>query len=165
MKKLVPLLLIALLLIVACDRQKQEAINLEAEKIKIENALEQYALANENKDFSIIEKIWAEEDDILMIGTDSDEKLIGWDQIKNAIQKQFESIDSTYISINEQLIKINESANTAWFSEILSYNYMYKGQAMSFEGIRFTGVLRKTDGNWELVQGHLSIPAEVDLEE
>jgi hypothetical protein len=36
---------------------------------------------------------------------------------------------------------------------------------MSFEGIRFTGVLEKIDGKWQLVQGHLSVPYEAEIEE
>ncbi|MCD4772514.1 MAG: nuclear transport factor 2 family protein [Bacteroidales bacterium] len=145
-----------------CEK-KEPAINLEEEKLQIENILDQYVIANENKDLSIIEKIWANEDDIVLIGTDSDEKLIGWKQIKNAIQHQFKSFEDVYISVSEQMIFVNETGNTAWFSEILSYNFIYNGEAMSFEGIRFTGVLEKST-DWEIVQGHLSIPAEVDIE-
>lgn len=165
MKKIIPVFILILTVFIGCNTVTQKKIDFEEEKMKIENVLDQYVLANENQDFSIIEIIWAEDDDIVLIGTDSDEKLIGWEAIKKAIKHQFKSIDSTYISINEQLIKINKTANTAWFSEVLNYNYMYKGQAMSFEGIRFTGVLQKRDQDWEIVQGHLSIPAEVDLEE
>jgi len=147
------------------ESEKQEQIiSLEEEKVQIENILDQYVIANENKDLSIIEKIWANEDDIVLIGTDSDEKLIGWKQIKKAIQHQFKSFEDVYISVSDQKIFINKSANTAWFSAMLSYNFIYKGEAKSFEGIRFTGVLEKSD-DWEIVQGHLSIPAEVDIEQ
>lgn len=166
MKKIILLLFTTFFLgITGCNKcEKQEPkFNPEEEKIQIENILDQYVIANENKDLSIIEKIWANEDDIVLIGTDSDEKLIGWKQIKKAIRHQFKSFEDVYISVSEQMIFVNETGNTAWFSSILSYNFIYKGEAMSFEGIRFTGVLEKST-DWEIVQGHLSIPAEVDIE-
>ncbi len=165
MKKIIfPLSLISILLIMSCDNAR-EVTDKDEELRKIENILEQYVVANENQDFSIIEAIWANNNDIILIGTDSDESLIGWEQIKNAINKQFESFESTYISVTEQYIKINETCNTAWFAEELSYNFIYKGEAKSYEGIRFTGVLEKANDNWKLIQGHLSIPAEVDIEQ
>jgi hypothetical protein len=48
---------------------------------------------------------------------------------------------------------------------VLDYNFIYMGEDMSFEGIRFTGVLEKKDGKWKLVQGHLSVPYEAEFEE
>jgi hypothetical protein len=53
----------------------------------------------------------------------------------------------------------------AWFSEVLDYNFIYLGEGMSFEGIRFTGVLEKREGHWKMVQGHLSVPYEADIED
>ena len=40
---------------------------------------------------------------------------------------------------------------------------MYKGEAQKFEGLRFTGVVEKMDGEWKLVQAHLSVPASVGV--
>ncbi|MCF8234827.1 MAG: nuclear transport factor 2 family protein [Bacteroidales bacterium] len=164
MKNTILFSLIVMVFFAGCDqKEKTSEVDLAAEKMQIENVLDQYVMANENQDFSIIETIWAEDDDIVLFGTDMDEKLVGWEQIKSAIQKQFTTLDSTYISIQEQTINLNKFGTTAWFSEVLNYNFIYEGKSMSYEGIRFTGVLRKTGGNWELVQGHLSIPADVDF--
>jgi len=131
---------------------------------EIENVLEQYILANENQDFNLIQKIWAPNNDIVLYGTDSDEKLIGWTNIKNAIKNQFNQIRDTYISASDQFIQINDCATTAWFAESLNYNFIYKGEARSYEGMRFTGVLQKIDGKWRFVQAHLSLPASVNIE-
>lgn len=140
-----------------------EPVDFDKERSEIKNVLEKYVIANENEDFSIIEEIWMPADDIILIGTDSDETLIGWEQIRDAIQHQYVNFENTLISVSDQWIKINETGNTAWFSEVLSYNFIYNAEAMSFEGIRFTGVLCQKEGKWKLVQGHLSIPVGVDL--
>ncbi len=157
MKKAVFITVLLALFLVACQ-QERKCFNKSDEISKIESVLEQYVIANESKDFSLIEKIWATDDNIVLIGTDANEKLIGWKQIKNAIKRQFSEFEDTYIAVIDQNIRINESGNTAWFSEFLNYNFIYQEDARSFEGIRFTGVLEKREGQWVLVQGHLSIP-------
>jgi hypothetical protein len=88
---------------------------------------------------------------------------MGWTNIRNAIKSQFSSIEETYISASDQFIKLNECGNTAWFAESLNYNFVYNGEARSYEGLRFTGVLMKIDGQWRFVQLHLSLPAGVDI--
>lgn len=151
-----------LLVAVSCNDLKKES-NGEADKAAIENLLENYILANENQDFELIENIWAPNDDIILYGTDSDERLMGWVNIESAIKEQFGLITDTYISASNQFIKLNCTGNTAWFAETLNYNYMYKGEAHSYEGLRFTGVVEKIEGKWVLVQAHLSLPASVGI--
>lgn len=147
----------------ACDNNYQSKdVDLNLEKEKVALVLEKYVIANEKQDIELVHEVWAEEPDIVVLGTNSDEKIIGWEQIKSTLQRQFDSFDDTYISVRDQVININETGNTAWFSEIMNYNYIYQGEAKQFEGIRFTGVLKKIDGEWFIVQSHISIPASPD---
>jgi len=165
MKYIFSTIAISLLLIaVSCNELKKES-NCKEDKEAIENLLENYILANENQDFDLIESIWASDDDIILYGTDSDERLMGWTNINAAIKEQFGYITDTYISASNQFIKLNCTGNTAWFAETLNYNYMYKGKAHKYEGLRFTGVVEKIEGEWVLVQAHLSLPASVGIGE
>lgn len=150
---------------VSCMNNEPKAIDLKAEVFQIKSVLEKYVIANENQDFELIQKIWAADDNIIMIGTDSDERLVGYEQIQKAIKHQFKEFQETYITVSDQIIRINETGNTASFSELLAYNFIYKEEAKSYNGMRFTGVLEKIEGKWMLVQGHLSIPAEVEMNE
>jgi len=147
-----------MIIAVSCNEVKLK-VDCDDDKEAIENLLENYILANENQDFDLIENIWADNDDIILYGTASDERLMGWVNIKEAINEQFSLITETYISSSNQFIKLNCTGNTAWFAETLNYNYMYKDVAHSYEGMRFTGVVERIDGNWVLVQAHLSLPA------
>ena len=165
MKKFTPFLSIFLFFVFQFCSQPQPQVDHQKEISAIRTVLERYAIARENEDLSIIEEIWAPDEDIILIGTDSDENLVGWEEIRKAIRRQFGSFENTLISITDQEIKINKNGNTAWFSQMLNYNFIFNSEAMSFEGIRFTGVLEKREGQWRLVQGHLSIPVEVDIEE
>ena len=149
----------------SCTQTCADNVNRVDEINAIENVLEEYIIANENQDFDLIEKIWSPDSDIILYGTNSDEKLIGFTNIRNAIKEQFKLIEETYISANDQYIQLNACGNTAWFAETLNYNFMYDGEAHSYKGMRFTGVLVKIDGSWRFVQAHLSLPGNVDIGE
>lgn len=152
-----------LLFTLSCQNNTAHQVNTNKEKQAIQNVLEKYVMANENKDFNMFKQIWAPDSDIILYGTDSDEKLVGWKNIQKAIKKQFADVNQTYISVLNQDVKINKTGNTAWFAEIMNYNFVCDNEAKTFEGVRFTGVLEKREGRWEIVQGHLSIPAETTL--
>ncbi|MBN2236574.1 MAG: nuclear transport factor 2 family protein, partial [Bacteroidales bacterium] len=92
-------------------------------------------------------------------------KLEGWEEIKAAVKKQFSSFNETLISITDQSIWLNEDATVSWFFEELNYNFVYEGKAMTFKGIRFTGVMLKEAGEWKMVQQHMSIPAHLQMVE
>lgn len=163
MKYFNALIIVAMLaLMSACAQVKVKSK--AAEITSIENVLEQYVLANENQDFDLFQKIWAPDADIILFGTDSDERLMGWVNIKNAVKEQYQTIEETYISVSDQFIKLSEDGSTAWFAEIINYNFVYQGEAKSYEGLRFTGVLEKMDGEWKFVQAHLSLPAHDIIE-
>jgi ketosteroid isomerase-like protein len=149
----------------SCTGKCGSKVDRAKEIIAIEDVLEKYIIANENQDFELIEQIWSPESDIIFYGTNSDQKLIGFTNIRNAVRAQFKQIKETYISASDQYIQMNECGNTAWFAESLNYNFMYKGEARSYEGMRFTGVLTKVDGKWRFVQAHLSLPGNIDIGE
>lgn len=163
MKKWLILILFSSI-IVSCNspvEEKKESgpcLDLEGEMAKVALVLEKYRLANETQKIELLREVWAPVDDIVVFGTNSDEKLLGWEAIKDVIEVQFTTFKDTYISVRDQVIKVNETGNTAWFSEVLSYNYIYEGKAVKYEGLRFTGVLEKIDGDWLIVQSHISIP-------
>ena len=165
MKSIVFTLFGFLFLFTACQQPKVPGpSDVQESKKAVANVLEKYVIANENQDFPMIEQIWAPDSDIILFGTNSEEKLMGWHNIKKAIQNQFKAISETYISPQQQYIKIGPGQKTAWFAEILNYNFVYKGKARSFEGLRFTGVLEKRKDGWKIVQAHLSIPGHVSLQ-
>jgi len=130
----------------------------DLETSKIETVLEKYVIANETQNLELVKKVWAPQDDIIVFGTTSDEKLVGWDNIQETMERQFGSFKDTYISVSDQYIKINETGNADCFAEVINYNFIYNGEARSYEGVRFTGVMRKIDEEWYIVQSHMSVP-------
>lgn len=171
MKNIIALLLAGLFIMTSScstsqntvQTNKTQVVNRSQELKAISNLLEQYITANENEDISLIEDIWAPDADIILIGTTKSSFLMGWNNILNAFKKQYDELNDIYITSSEQYVKLNKSGNTAWFAEVLDYNYMKDGKATSLKGLRFTGVVKKCqDGKWRFVQSHLSIPVESD---
>lgn len=165
MRKLIVVSILLGILISACEqKEKQEKIPACDEREAIANVLRNYVIAIEEERMDLVKKVWASEDDIVVFGTEGDEKLIGWESIEKALENQFINFDETYISVKDQIISVSESGKTAWFSEVINYNFIYEGNPNSFEGNRFTGVLEKRNGKWHIVQSHMSIPASLKLE-
>lgn len=138
----------------------EEKVDLDKEKAAVSQVLEKYVTANQTKDMNLVKEIWSNDDNIVIFGTDLDEKLVGWSQIQEIIKKQYQTIDQSYISVNDQNITVSQTGKTAWFSEILEYNFIFDGKPVSYENVRFTGVVEKMGEQWKIVQSHLSIPAE-----
>ena len=159
MKTRVLFFAISALLISCTEKTKiKESFDLQKEKDKVSLVLEKYVIANEDQNLNLVKEVWASKPDIVVFGTNSDETIIGWEAIREALNKQFKNIESTYISVRDQRIGINETGNTAWFSEFVNYNYIYHDKPVKYEGLRFTGVLEKINGEWLIVQSHMSIP-------
>ncbi len=128
------------------------------EKTKILRVLENYIIANETQNIKLIEEIWATDDNIEAFGTAAGERLQGWEAIRKVFVHQFNTFTDTYISARDQIINIDESGKIAWFSQMINYNYLLEGVPKKYEGIRYTGVLKNKNGQWKLVQIHLSLP-------
>ena len=166
MKKLFFIAAIMSIAFMGCTVESETAIvDLDAEKAAVEAVLEQYIVANMEQDFNLIVQIWEPDERVILIGTESHERLVGWDNIEKAYKNQYGAYSETFIVVSDQMIRVDKSGTIAWFSESLKYNFIYNEKARSFSDIRFTGVLEKLNGKWLLVQGHLSVPTELEKKE
>ncbi|RLD61428.1 MAG: hypothetical protein DRJ05_02665 [Bacteroidetes bacterium] len=160
MRKLIVILALVVVASSCCNNQteKKESIGINDERESVSLVLEKYVIANERQDIGLIKEIWANNPNIVVFGTTGDDKFVGWIEIQEVMQRQFNTFQETYISVRDQVIEVSPSGRTAWFSEIVSYNYIYQGEPRQYEGLRFTGVLEKIDGDWYIVQSHMSVP-------
>ena len=134
------------------------AVNLEAEKAAVKAVLDQIIDVMKTEDMELYSKIMAHDDDMVNFGTDAAERWVGWEPLKSAFVQQFVSVEETEISVRELDIKVHKSGEVAWFSEIWDWKGKAQGQPFAIEGMRFTGVLEKRNGNWVVVHVHASIP-------
>ena len=133
-------------------------IDIETEKTKATTAVDQMIQALETEDMNLMAKIMAHDNDMVNFGTDAAERWFGWNALEESLKKQFASFDKTRLIVKDQVIKVNPSGNTAWFSEIVDWDVVADGQPTHIDGSRITGVLEKRNGTWLIVQFHVSVP-------
>ena len=155
MKRLCMLILGSMLLAMSGCNQK---VDLEAERTEATTVVNHMIQALEAEDMNLLAKVMAHDADMVNFGTDAAERWVGWDALKESVEKQFASFDKTKLTVKDQVVKVNPSGNVAWFSEIVDWDLMAKGKPVHMEGSRITGVLEKRDGNWVIVQFHVSVP-------
>ena len=145
---------VTFLLITACSQK----VDIETEKVKVKTVVDQFEEVLETEDMELLSMIFAHDTDMVNFGTDAAERIVGWESLKELMQKQNASFENTKITVKDQVIKVSKHGNTAWFSEIVDWDLIAQEQPVSLEGSRFTGVLEKRNGKWVIVQFHASIP-------
>jgi len=155
MKNLIALFIGATFLVVSGCAQKVDAV---AEKAKVKSVIDQFKQVWETEDMGLFSKIMAHDADLVVYGSDAPEHWVGWEPLKESVEKMFPALENTKITVKEQSIKVHPSGNVAWFSEVWDWDMVLEGKAVRSEGQRLTGVLEKRNGNWVFVQFHNSVP-------
>ncbi|MCU0456535.1 MAG: nuclear transport factor 2 family protein [Bacteroidales bacterium] len=57
-------------------------------------------------------------------------------------------------------ISISQSGDAAWWFCMLNDMNTWKGEPANWENTRWTGVMEKVDGRWQIVQQHFSFASE-----
>ena len=101
--------------------------------------------------------------DAIIIGTDESEFLVGWDKIKTSLMGQIEVIENPKFINKDLKIVMSDNSDMASYSQILNFSYRTpttessSGVKYEINDIRNSGVIKKIDGNWKIVQIHLSV--------
>lgn len=163
MKCLTKPIIVLLIISSSCTRPQEHKTHKADDRSRIENLIERYQMASENEDFAMLENTWAVDAEITLIGTDSHEKLNGWQAIRSAFGKQFSLVSNMLIAAEDLQVNLSQSGTTAWFSQRMKYNFIFNDTAYDFDGLRLSGVAEKRDDEWRLVQIHLSVPAQINI--
>jgi len=157
MKNLILFSLVVALLAVSACAQK---VDIEAEEAQVQSVLDQVVQANEAEDMALMAKITAQDEDIVQFGGAENQRFVGWEAFKEAMEKQFAGVENMKVSLRDQVITVHHSGSVAWFSEIMDLDCLMQNKPVSLKGMRYTGVMEKRDGIWVIVQGHLSVPVK-----
>ena len=166
MKKVFFIFLLFLSILNSCN----EAVNLNPEdEKKISQKTEQEVrdfIANQYNFFSVgsidvAKKTFAK--DAIIIGTDESEFLVGWDKVKTSLMGQIEVIENPKFITKDLKIVMSDNSDMASYSQILNFSYRTpttessSGVKYEINDIRNSGVIKKIDGNWKIVQIHWSV--------
>jgi len=111
--------------------------------------------AYKKKDSQGVLNCWANDPDIVAIGSGKDEKSVGVEKFVEGLSRDWEQADITSIDVKD--FSVSASGNVAWFSSDLTFNYTIKEKALQLPG-RLTGVMEKRGGKWLWMQMHFSVP-------
>ncbi len=163
MKKLI-LLLAAIVLLVSCGSKKKylSPLEIENEKKAVEQVLNEYNKAFEQKDFAKVVETLA--DEVIFFGTDSSEVIKTFADYKKAIEKQWRYYDKIqYGPLRDVSIQMDDNGTIASIIYGVNADYMRNGQNSNFY-LRIARILKKKNDKWLIVSGIVGIVREDDPE-
>jgi len=110
-----------------------------------------------DSDLEMFSETMSKTSTMVTFGTDASERWEGWDALKASVKIQFDAFDVQNINRSEKVINYNSNKDVAWFSEVVDWEVLTGGEQTLIEGIRFTGVMEKINGEWLIVQFHSSV--------
>ncbi|MBY9000854.1 MAG: nuclear transport factor 2 family protein [Candidatus Heimdallarchaeota archaeon] len=96
--------------------------------------------------------LFSQDENLVMFGTG--EKWLGWEEYKGAPAEDKERHGE--ISITYDWLKINSHGSVAWIAAEVKVNVKTESEWRSIPA-RLTGVIKKIEGKWKIVQGHISV--------
>lgn len=156
MKQIVILFFVIIIMIsvMSC----QSPINTEDEKSKIETVLDRYIFSFEQENIDIYNNILVHDEDMVNFGTSANERIVGWEVLKVAVEVQNATLSETKISQTDVDINLTDDGSFAWATSLWHFKALSKDQVIDVP-IRCSWVLKKFDDNWKIVHFHKSIGA------
>jgi hypothetical protein len=127
-------------------------------RAEVDDLVNRFGRMWEDEDMATFDQIVAHDKDLVIIGTDAAEQIIGYDTYRELRERQFASFENVEFDVRNRVIKVGVDARSAWFSEEFDLFLLAQGNPVSLEGMRLTGGLEKRDTSWVIVQLHTSVP-------
>jgi len=105
----------------------------------------------------IAEATFAE--DAVLIGTDAAEYLTGWEEIEPSVKGQLAIKNPVFTSRKLNVI-MSDGGDMASYTQELDFTFSIAGEAGEVKNVRNSGVIKKINGQWKVVQIHWSIGLE-----
>ncbi len=139
-----------------CRQHGENQLDPETEIQQIEKAIHHSIGWAKNKDFQLLYSTIANDSNYIEV--DPGPGLIkGINEFrKNEAFWSSPDFKAIRYDIRDLVINTSNSGNVAWFYCMLDDINEWKGQPASWENTRWTGVLEKRDGRWQIVQMHFS---------
>lgn len=116
--------------------------------------------AMDRQDMDRLAALCAQDRRAVHIGTDRDERWFGWEELRSATRKQFDRLEAFRVDAKDRRIHLSATGSVAWFHQRLDAEIVSEDGSTRLEGARLTGVAEKQEGDWALVQTHLSVPRD-----
>jgi hypothetical protein len=134
--------------------------DLEAEREKVMEVLDNFVKAHEERDLELLLSCFSDKTDIVILGTDEDELWVDKVSMGEAQKRAYETFNTIKLSVRDKILKMCGTGHQAWFYMKVNWFVESEGEQFTFDGIRTTGVLEKEDRIWTIVQIHTSLPVK-----
>jgi ketosteroid isomerase-like protein len=125
---------------------------------EIKYILEKFIEAISRHDLEDVMSFLAPDDDLVVYGAEPEEKRIGLDNIRKALEENWLDTDEMDITLN--WISISAAENVAWVASDTCVEIKTYGQHLIFPS-RFTMIFEKRLDKWLIVNGHFSFPTVI----
>lgn len=98
-------------------------------------------------------------EDAVLIGTDAAEYLSGWTEIEPSVKGQL-VIENPVFTARKLNVVMSDGGDMASYTQELDFTFSVAGEAGEIKNVRNSGVIKKIDGQWKVVQIHWSIGLE-----
>jgi hypothetical protein len=113
------------------------------------------------KDRARLESIIAHDDDYFSFHPGGLEGVHGYAEFERGFDLWMDPrFEATRTDVRDFRSHIAGSGDVAWFSAILDDCYIWDGEPGCWKDTRWTGVLEKRDGRWQIMQMHFSFAAD-----
>jgi len=136
----------------------QKAVDIAVEKSAIQTVLDNYITSIENEDIELYGKIFVHDPNMVNFGTGANERIVGWETLKKAIEDQNAALSETKITQSDVTINISSDRQFAWATSLWNFKATMETQVMQLP-IRCSWILEKQDNEWKIVHFHKSVGA------
>jgi ketosteroid isomerase-like protein len=118
--------------------------------------------ATPNKDFESLYAVMAQDSNLFIYHPNSTSTVIGFPAFKEMTEGLFMNpkFKATGSDIRDLRITISDGGDVAWYACILDDFGEFDGRPYAWKNTRWTGVLEKRDGRWQIVQMHFSFASD-----
>lgn len=114
----------------------------------------------QTKDRALLESVIAHDPELFIIHPTQGTDVRGWD----AFAKLFDfwmdpRFVATRVDVRDLHVNLSRGGDVAWFDAVLDDCSTWDGKPGCWNDTRWTGVLERRDGRWQIVQMHFSFAA------
>ena len=120
------------------------------------NVMNQFTEVFAKRDPDALLALFAQDPDVVFIGTGGDEKRIGMAEIKALFERDFAQFEDASVKIGWHLV--SAAGSVAWVVADIIVRAKTGGRETSLQA-RETAVLEQRGDRWLIVQSHASLPA------
>ncbi|UCD38716.1 MAG: nuclear transport factor 2 family protein [Fidelibacterota bacterium] len=132
--------------------------DVEAEKVEITKVVRNSIGWALDKDRELLFNCMAQDTNFFIYHPDSGSTIVGFEAFSKMVDRVFmnEAFKATSFDVRDMRITLSRSGDVAWYSAVLDDFGEWDGQPSAWINTRWTGVLEKRDGRWQITQMHFS---------